>query len=98
MVCSKCEKKLPKLATVDTWKQGSRNTIEGGGRKLSENKLLRPTSRNTFMPYQNKCKICKQRVNLEKANYCHSCAYKNGICAICGRKVLDTSLYQQSSV
>lgn len=34
MVCEKCEKKLGKVITPDTWKSGARNTTEGGGRKV----------------------------------------------------------------
>lgn len=36
MVCDKCEKKLDKLVTPDSWKEGSRNTTGGkdGGRKV----------------------------------------------------------------
>jgi hypothetical protein len=38
MVCSKCEKKLSQSMHQEMWKVGSRHTIEGGGRKLNENK------------------------------------------------------------
>lgn len=34
------EKKLSKVVTPDPWKQGARNTTEGGGRKVNENKAL----------------------------------------------------------
>lgn len=40
MVCEKCEKKLGKVITPDPWKTGARNTTEGGGRKINENKAL----------------------------------------------------------
>ncbi|XP_052467419.1 cysteine-rich PDZ-binding protein isoform X2 [Carassius carassius] len=40
MVCEKCEKKLGRVITPDTWKDGARNTTESGGRKLNENKML----------------------------------------------------------
>ncbi|GFS36923.1 cysteine-rich PDZ-binding protein [Nephila pilipes] len=40
MVCDKCEKKLGKVITPDPWKSGARNTTEGGGRKINENKAL----------------------------------------------------------
>ena len=30
--------------------------------------------------------------------YIPGCAYKLGICALCGKKILDTSNYKQSSV
>ncbi|XP_043800847.1 cysteine-rich PDZ-binding protein isoform X2 [Apis laboriosa] len=40
MVCEKCEKKLGKVITPDPWKNGARNTVESGGRKVGENKAL----------------------------------------------------------
>uniref|UniRef100_A0AAZ3Q9I3 Cysteine-rich PDZ-binding protein n=1 Tax=Oncorhynchus tshawytscha TaxID=74940 RepID=A0AAZ3Q9I3_ONCTS len=40
MVCDNCEKKLGRVITPDTWKDGARNTTESGGRKLNENKAL----------------------------------------------------------
>lgn len=45
MVCAKCEKKLAKVACPDKWKEGSSNTIESGGRKINENKLLSKSKR-----------------------------------------------------
>ena len=42
MVCGKCQTKLDKLITPDSWKDGSRNTTNGndGGRKIGANMLL----------------------------------------------------------
>ncbi|KAJ7043726.1 hypothetical protein C8F04DRAFT_728357 [Mycena alexandri] len=48
-------------------------------------------------PYQGKCKDCKQPVTQNKAKYCHGCAYKKGVCTICGKQVLDTTGYVMSS-
>lgn len=64
MVCDKCEKKLGKVITPDPWKSGARNTTEGGGRKIGENKAL--TARSRASPYTtgyNCCRICRQRVH-----------------------------------
>lgn len=36
----KGQKKLGKVITPDPWKSGARNTTEGGGRKVGENKAL----------------------------------------------------------
>jgi hypothetical protein len=36
MVCDKCEKKLAKLVVQDKWKDGARNTMESGGKKVSD--------------------------------------------------------------
>ncbi|EGF84466.1 hypothetical protein BATDEDRAFT_8669 [Batrachochytrium dendrobatidis JAM81] len=99
MVCIKCEKKLAALATPDKWKDGSLNVIVGSsGRKLNENKLLSSKAKVAkSMPYQKRCKICKETVNQASAHYCQGCAYKNGICAMCGVQILDTRGYKQSS-
>lgn len=40
MVCQKCEKKLQAVIVPDVWKDGARNTIESGGRKIADNRLL----------------------------------------------------------
>lgn len=72
MVCDKCEKKLGKVITPDPWKTGARNTTEGGGRKLNENKAL-TSSKNRFNPYAPKfegCRICKQKVHQSGSYYC----------------------------
>ncbi|XP_074600693.1 cysteine-rich PDZ-binding protein [Brevipalpus obovatus] len=99
MVCGNCEKKLGKVITPDPWKSGARNTNESGGRAINENKAL--TARKArFAPYANfeKCRICKQKVHQNGSHYCQGCAYKKGICAMCGKKLLDTKNYVQSSV
>ncbi|KAL2926836.1 Cysteine-rich PDZ-binding protein [Bienertia sinuspersici] len=38
--------------------------------------------------------ICKQQVHQE-GKYCHTCAYSKGVCAMCGKQVLDTKFYKQ---
>ncbi|KAK6149793.1 hypothetical protein DH2020_017318 [Rehmannia glutinosa] len=96
MVCEKCEKKLTKVIVPDKWKEGASNTTEGGGRKINENKLL--SKKNRWTPYgQTKCIICKQQVH-QDGKYCHTCAYSKGVCAMCGKQVLDTQFYKQSNV
>ncbi|RVW45920.1 Cysteine-rich PDZ-binding protein [Vitis vinifera] len=51
-----------------------------------------------WTPYgTTKCIICKQQVH-QDAKYCHTCAYTKGVCAMCGKQVLDTKLYKQSNV
>ncbi|XP_019964370.1 cysteine-rich PDZ-binding protein [Paralichthys olivaceus] len=101
MVCEKCEKKLGKVITPDTWKDGARNTTESGGRKLNENKML-TSKKARFDPYSKggftTCRICKSSVHQSGSHYCQGCAYKKGICAMCGKKVLDTKNYKQTSV
>ncbi|XP_033619793.1 cysteine-rich PDZ-binding protein isoform X1 [Fukomys damarensis] len=100
--CAKnVKKKLGTVITPDTWKDGARNTTESGGRKLNENKAL-TSKKARFDPYgKNKfstCRICKSSVHQPGSHYCQGCAYKKGICAMCGKKVLDTKNYKQTSV
>ncbi|CAK9293769.1 unnamed protein product [Gordionus sp. m RMFG-2023] len=100
MVCDKCEKKLGKVITPDPWKSGSRNNTEKSGRIINENKLL-TGKKSRFIPYQktfDRCRICKTSVHQAHSHYCQECAYKKGICAICGTKILNTKNYMQSTV
>ncbi|XP_071746615.1 cysteine-rich PDZ-binding protein [Lepeophtheirus salmonis] len=102
MVCEKCEKKgkIGKVIVPDPWKAGSRNNTEGGGRKVNENKLL-SSSKNRFSPTTSifkKCRICKSKIHVKGAHYCQECAYKKGICSMCGTKILKTKNYKQTSV
>ncbi|KAL4400687.1 microtubule binding protein [Malassezia pachydermatis] len=76
-------------------KTGRSPSVVGASRKVGENKLL--SKSNRFSPLGVQCKLCKQRVTQEKAQYCQACAYKKGLCAICGKQILDTSRYKQSS-
>jgi cysteine-rich PDZ-binding protein len=105
MPCKKCESKLSKLPTPEVWKSGSRAVKPGeGSSRGGQNKLLASSSSKTSSalkranPYGKKCKECKCSVNIERAMYCQSCAYRKGICALCGVKILDTSSYRMSSV
>ncbi|KAH9072096.1 PDZ-binding protein [Lactarius deliciosus] len=110
MVCTRCEKKLSKVAAPDPF-QSTSASIKDGSRKIGENKLIgRPkppgaapsssrgisatSSKNRYQPYAGKCKDCKQSVSQNQAKYCHGCAFKKGICSICGKQILDTSGYQ----
>lgn len=99
MVCADCEKKLGRVITPDPWKAGARNTVEGGGRKINENKAL-TAKKARFNPYNSKfetCRICRTKVHQVGSHYCQACAYKKGICAMCGKKLLDVKSYRQSS-
>lgn len=42
-------------------------------------------------------RICRQKVHQAGSHYCQTCAYKKAICAMCGKKMLDTKNYKQSS-
>ena len=99
MVCDKCEKKLGRVITPDPWKSGARNTVESGGRKIGENKAI-SGNKARFNPYTSKfenCRICRQKVHQVGSHYCQACAYKKAICAMCGKKLLETKNYKQSS-
>ncbi|KAK1921944.1 hypothetical protein DB88DRAFT_496648 [Papiliotrema laurentii] len=105
MVCKKCEKKTSTMAAPDPFQPSSST------RKIGENKLLtararaapyaKPglagASRGKINTYGGKCIDCKQPVAQNNATRCHKCAYKKGLCAICGTLVLDTSRYKQSA-
>eukprot|EP01116_Phalansterium_solitarium_P012835 TRINITY_DN29495_c0_g1_i1.p1 TRINITY_DN29495_c0_g1~~TRINITY_DN29495_c0_g1_i1.p1 ORF type:complete len:104 (-),score=22.82 TRINITY_DN29495_c0_g1_i1:108-419(-) len=102
MVCDTCQKKLDTIATPEVWKEGSRGA-EPGQRKVGENKLLSKSAKRKFEPYGkggvsygSVCRICKSQLH-QSGNYCQGCAYKKGICAMCGKKVLDTKGYKMSS-
>ncbi|CAM9470958.1 unnamed protein product [Heterosigma akashiwo] len=47
-------------------------------------------------PLERACRICKQKV-AQNAHYCQECAYAKGICAMCGRRILNTKEYKMSS-
>jgi len=47
--------------------------------------------------YADKCKICKSALH-QPGYYCQGCSYAKGICSMCGKKILDTSMYRQTSV
>ena len=95
MVCKDCETKLGRVAAPDTWKAGARNTMESGGRRLGENKLL-SVKKASLQKTSRKCKECGQPCHQEQATLCHVCAYSKGVCAICGIQILDTSSYKMT--
>lgn len=68
--------------------------MESGGRKVNENKML--SKKKSWQPYSAKCKVCKSNLPQNYA-YCQACAYRNGLCAMCGKKILDTTAYKQSA-
>mmetsp|Transcript_34989 Transcript_34989/g.77833 ORF Transcript_34989/g.77833 Transcript_34989/m.77833 type:complete len:103 (-) Transcript_34989:2357-2665(-) len=101
MVCGKCEKKLAKnsISAPDKWKDGANNTLEGGGRKVNENKLL--SKKHRYTPYTQgkefKCQTCKSVLHRE-GMFCHNCAYSKGVCEMCGQVVLENAkVYKQST-
>lgn len=54
--------------------------IDGGGRKVGENKAL-TSKKSRYSPYTKefgKCRICKTSVHQVGSHYCQACAYKKG--------------------
>mmetsp|Transcript_23841 Transcript_23841/g.32783 ORF Transcript_23841/g.32783 Transcript_23841/m.32783 type:complete len:99 (+) Transcript_23841:309-605(+) len=98
MVCQKCEKKLSTLACPDKWKTGSSSGPPPRDTKGSNKSLGKKKASARYNPYAIGCKVCKCPIHTGQGMYCHACAYKKGVCAICGVQVLDTSFYKQSSV
>ncbi|UPQ99864.1 OCRE domain-containing protein [Chloropicon primus] len=101
MVCKNCEEKLGRVAAPDTWKAGARNTMESGGRKVGENKLLSRKLAAGGMGAtgggpRRRCVDCGQACHQDQATLCHVCAYSKGVCAICGVKILDTTFYRMT--
>jgi len=95
MVCDNCQSKLKKIITPNVRRTTEeRNTAAS---KLNENKLLTSKSRSRLTPYGRNCKLCKCSVHLEGAHYCNGCAYKKGICSMCGKKVVNTKMLNMST-
>ena len=94
---------VSKIATPNPWKASNSakdSASSSCGRKVNENKLLSSKGAR-FNPIQaelKKCRICRTKVHNVGHNFCQECAYKKGICAMCGVKILKTKNYKQSSV
>jgi len=104
MPCSKCENKLASLATPSVKKASDlyggvgapRSTGSSAPeRKIGENKMLSKPAKKRFTPYATTCGDCGLRTH-QGGKYCQKCAYKRGVCGICGKKILDTSAYKMS--
>ncbi|KAL6761800.1 PDZ-binding protein [Haematococcus lacustris] len=97
MVCDKCqEKSQSSVACPDKWKDGATNTLSSGKVKVGENKLLQKKSR--YSPYgASKCNVCKTALHKPGHTFCHTCAYQKGVCEMCGKQILNTKLYKQST-
>ena len=96
MVCTKCEKKLSKVACQEKWRDGGSEGKPAGGRAINENKAL--SKKKRWAPYSAKCTVCKSALQPEYT-YCQPCAYRKGLCAMCGNQVLDIKKagYKQST-
>lgn len=100
MVCSKCQK-LSKttLATPGVKKKSemyygspasassssSKPSATLGQTGISKSKLLSKAAKNPYAQYSSSCTTCKTKVS-QGHSYCHKCAYKAAVCAVCGKK------------
>ena len=99
MVCDKClekQKKEGKTGTIvpDRWKEGAANwgKADSSDKRITKKELHNPYTKRKKERY---CKICKQ--DLPEGHYCSTCAFKKGICKMCGKKVVDTKLEYKST-
>ena len=83
MVCEECQKKLNKLITVD-----DKNRRQYGNLKIKD--LTYKIKSKYKMKF---CKNCTGRCEGEN-NYCLTCAHKNGICEMCGKKLINTIMFK----
>ena len=109
MVCDTCQTKLKKSSQMDMFKGGSADGKShkigrhGDDRQLNENKLL---SKNRFGNMKSglkgggskNCRLCKGMLHANQELYCQHCAFKNGLCTMCGVKVMNTSMYASGQV
>merc|ERR1711991_903832 len=100
MVCDSCAKKQKakgqQQGTIvsDRWKEGANNT---GLSKVTDKRVSQKEIHNPYLKKKERiCKICKVKVILE-GHYCATCAYKKGICTLCGKKVVNTSTEYRST-
>ena len=68
-------------------------------RKIGENMILKnlkkENSTHGEQPYGYKCKTCKKTLQ-GNFIYCTACAFKDGRCAMCGKRQIDTSEMKMS--
>uniref|UniRef100_A0A0N5BHY1 Cysteine-rich PDZ-binding protein n=1 Tax=Strongyloides papillosus TaxID=174720 RepID=A0A0N5BHY1_STREA len=96
MVCEKCTSKLRQLPSAKKLPNSKRPPTASSSsisRPLQSKDKFKPNSKETF----RKCNICKKPTHREGAYYCQDCSYQKGICALCGRKIANTSSYRQSN-
>ncbi|KAJ1402074.1 cysteine-rich PDZ-binding protein-like protein [Ochromonadaceae sp. CCMP2298] len=100
MVCESCQLKSKNVCVPDKWKDGARNTIGSAGpvRAGKTNKALAAAKHGAqWIPTNSTCRLCKSKLQLGM-HYCNDCAHKKGICAMCGKKTVDTSAHKMTLV
>ncbi|KAL0482167.1 hypothetical protein AKO1_013355 [Acrasis kona] len=93
MACDSCSKKQKFTSTsAKKGPQPSNSSSKPVGPKKT-NTLL---SKGRFSPYSANCTSCKAQLP-NGGKFCQACAYKKGLCEICGKQVLDVKFYKQSN-
>lgn len=87
MVCDQCARKQSDLVTVD-----NRNKRIFGNLKVESSKKYSNGKNNI-----NVCLKCKGRAE-GRNEYCLTCAYKTGICEMCGKKLMKTNMYKYNDI
>uniref|UniRef100_A0A8R1DEW9 Cysteine-rich PDZ-binding protein n=1 Tax=Caenorhabditis japonica TaxID=281687 RepID=A0A8R1DEW9_CAEJA len=98
MVCGDCEKKLTKIVGVDPYRHKKTNrAADGSGPKTvtTKNRLIGVQKKTSIVGVR--CKLCKQLIHQPGSHYCSTCAYQKGICAMCGKKIINTKGLRQST-
>ncbi|CAB3407153.1 unnamed protein product [Caenorhabditis bovis] len=97
MVCNECEKKLTKIVGVNPYRNKKTNLANGKVPKVStaKNSLFESGKKSTIVGL--KCKLCKMLIHQVGSHYCSTCAYQKGICAMCGKKILNVKGLRQST-
>ena len=102
MVCEKCLEKRRQKGDVgvivsDRDKVGATNygPARSGGaldKRVSTKEIHNPYTKGGK---ERNCKICKD--SIVEGHYCKDCSFKKGICSLCGKKVVDTTLEYKST-
>lgn len=86
MVCDECSRKIKSLATVD-----DKNKRVYGKVKIEIKKY------SNIKNFNGKCLSCTGRVE-NNNKYCLTCAYKKGICEMCGKQLTNTKMYKYNDI
>ena len=89
MVCDSCEKKLTVAANPGP------SSKTGGKIKAGKTNKLLQKAKDTWIPKDTQCRICKSKTQLNY-NFCNNCAHQKGICTMCGKKTIDVSKLKMS--
>ena len=86
MVCDECARKISNLVTVDDKSRRMYGKVKIEIKKLGGGKEI-----------YNKCLSCKGRAE-DKNKYCLTCAYRKGVCEMCGKQLTKNKMYKYNDV